>query len=89
MAQIDITPERLRQFESELREIRRLCSNRRSLQNQQVEDLKAFWDDGKYQAFVARHTKFDLALTRLEFQMDHYSDFLRRKAAAADAFLGR
>ncbi len=89
MAQIHVDPERMRQFERELREIRRKCADRRKIFNQQIQDIRGFWNDDKYRIFLQKQEKFDLDLQRLEQRADEYCDFLRRKAAAADEYLGR
>ena len=89
MAQIDVDPDRMRQFERELREVRRKCADRRKIFNQQIQDIRGFWKDEKYRIFLQKQEKFDHDLQRLEQRADEYCDFLRRKAAAADEYLGR
>lgn len=89
MAQIHVDPERVRQFERELREIRRKCADRRKTFNQQVQDIRSFWNDNKYRIFLQKQEKLDHDLQRLEQCADEYCNFLRRKAAAADEYLGR
>jgi hypothetical protein len=79
----------MRQFERELQEIRRKCSDRRKIFNQQIQDIRGFWNDDKYRIFLQKQEKLDHDLLRLEQRADEYCDFLRRKAAAADEYLGR
>lgn len=88
MSQIHVEPERMRQFERELREIRRKCVDRRKIFNQQIRDIRSFWNDEKYLIFLQKQEKFDNDLQRLEQRVDEYCDFLLRKAAAADEYLG-
>lgn len=89
MAQIHIDPEKMRHFERELREIRRKCADRRKTFNKQIKEIRSFWNDDKYSIFLQKQEKFDRELQRLENQAEEYCDFLLRKAAAADAYLGR
>lgn len=89
MAQIHVDPEKMRQFEKELRNMREQCAARRKIFNQQVVEIRSFWNDEKYRVYLQKQEKFDLDLQRLEKQAGDYCDFLLRKAAAADAFLGR
>ncbi len=89
MAQVHVDPEKMRLFARQLREIGEQCSTRRKIFNQQVADIRSFWNDEKYSIYLQKQEKFDSDLQRLEKQASDYCDFLLRKAAAADAYLGR
>lgn len=89
MAQIHVDPQKMRQFEKQLREVREQCAARRKIFNQQVTDIRSFWNDEKYRIYLQKQEKFDYDLQKLENKASDYCDYLLRKAAAAEAYLGR
>jgi len=89
MVQIIVDPDKMRQFERALRELRGEMALRRNVLNHQMQEVRNFWDDEKYRRFQRQHEQLALELQAFEKIADRYCDFLRRKATAADAYLGR
>ncbi len=89
MADVIVDPSEMREFERSLRELRNEIDARRAQLEQQVHDIRAFWNDEKYKNFVRRKEELMLEIQIFTKMCDRYSDYLRRKAAAVDAYLGR
>lgn len=88
MAQVIVDPEKMRLFERALRELRGNIAQRRNILAQQVKEVSSFWDDQKYRDFQRNQETVALELQAFENIADNYCEFLLRKAAAADAYLG-
>ena len=88
MSQIIVDPTELRRFEGALRHLRVEIDARRGALAEQTRAVRAFWDDEKYRDFQRRSEELMLEIQHFARLCDRYCEYLRRKAAAADAYLG-
>lgn len=89
MPQIIVDPDKMRQFERALRELAGEFAASRQALNQKIDDVKQFWKDEKYQAFVRKQESLAIEMQMFERTAAIYCDYLQKKAIAADAYLGR
>ncbi len=89
MAAIIVDPSEMRKFEAALRELSGEVQARRlDLQNR-TSEASRFWNDEKYRDFVRRQEELMLEIQAFTNLCERYCDYLRRKAGAAEAYLGR
>ena len=89
MTQIIVDPSEMRQFEASLRELRAEVDARRQQLEDQIADVRSFWDDEKYQQFQRQSEDLMLQVQHFSKLCDQYCGYLRRKASAAEHYLNR
>lgn len=89
MTQIHLDPVRIRMFERKLEELQKKCANRRSLTQQQVDEIRGFWNDEKYDIFRRKQEKFNEDVYRLERRLEDFRKYLSDTANSADKYLSR
>lgn len=89
MSSVVVDPVELRRFEASLRELTREVRARRINLEKETSDVSSFWNDERYRRFVKEQETLMLQIQIFERLSEQYSDFLRRKAAAADDLLRR
>jgi uncharacterized protein YukE len=89
MPQVIVNPDEMRRFANALDEWRESLQQKKFNAARAFDDLRNFWKDEKYFEFDKSFTKtvedLDYALKMAKV----YADFLRKKAAKADRYLGR
>lgn len=89
MSQVIVDPSELRKFETALRELSGEIEARRRQLEQRVSQTASFWKGEKHTEFVRRQEELSLEIQVFYKLCDRYCTFLQKKAAAADAYLGR
>ncbi len=89
MTQIIVDPIELRKFATALQELRSEFAADRRYLNTHLDAINAFWNDAKYRKLRSSSTEVMLAIDDFVATCDRYCDYLERKAAAAEAYLGR
>ncbi len=87
MAQIITSPQSMRQFADELQRNSDALKKQERLLFQELSNLGATWKDQRFQHFDRLITESAKELASFHAASSRYSDFLRRKAAAADKFI--
>ena len=87
MAQIIVDPSEMRKFEVALRELRSEIDARRNQLSAQIGEARSFWDDVKYTEFQRKSEELMLEVQYFSKLCDQYCDYLRNKAAAAEAYI--
>lgn len=88
MSAVIVDPSEMRSFERALRELSDEVDVRRLQLERQVIDMRSFWDDEKYASFTRNQEVLMLEMQVFTRLCDRYSEYLRRKAVAAEAYLG-
>ncbi len=88
MSQIIVDPSEMRKFETSLRELRVEIDARRSMLGQQITEVRNFWEDEKYRQFQRKSETLMLEVQYFSKLCDKYCDYLNKKAAAAEMYLG-
>ena len=89
MTQIIVDPSELRRFEAALRELRTEIDARRQELGAHIGSVRSFWDDEKYSSFERRSEVLLIEIQYFTKLCDRYCEYLGKKAAAAEAYLGR
>lgn len=87
MPQIIVDPSEMRQFEASLRQLRAEIDARRSQLENQIREVRSFWEDEKYTQFQRRSEELMLEVQYFSKLCDRYCEYFNRKAAAAEAYL--
>lgn len=89
MASILVDPAEMRNFEQRLRAMKREMEERRKRLEAETREIRSFWNDRKYREFVKRQEELMLQIQVFTKMCDKYCTYLLKKAAAAEAYLGR
>jgi uncharacterized protein YukE len=87
VTQIITSPASMKQFANELHRNSEALKKEERLLFQELSALGATWKDQRFQHFDRLITESALELAAFHTSSDRYSEFLLRKAAAAEKFL--
>lgn len=87
MPQIITDPQSMKQFAHLLRDTSQTLKEEENQLFQELNKLGATWKDQRFQHFDRLITESASELASFHTSCDRYSDFLMRKAAAAEKFL--
>ena len=88
MTAVIVDPSEMREFARALRELSADIEARRRSLERQIVDVSKFWNDEKYRKFVKRQEELMLEIQYFSRKSELYCEYLRKKAFAADAYLG-
>ena len=89
MPQVIVNPDELRRFSNYLDELSDSIREKKFQTSASFERLRQTWKDAKYNQFEKEYTVTCQDLEQFLKMTKAYAEFLRRKAAKADRFLGR
>lgn len=87
MPQIIADPSEMRQFAAKLQELRVEIDARRSLLENQITDVRSFWNDVKYQQFLRKSEELMSQVQHFSKLCDQYCEYLNRKAYPLEVYL--